>query len=291
MRNTRYQLTLVAVAITLAALLQGCTPPSTGTNTGTSGTLQLLVTDKPYPVDLITSAEVSLTQIQVHDADAADSQNDGDTGWTTIYDGDKTFDLIDLQNGRTDLLADANLPAGDYDQMRLIVTGGRVVLTNDSEFDLTVPSGEQTGIKLHFDFTIADGDATVLLLDVDLSKAFKPVPAGKIADPAEIREFKFQPSLGMRLINLLEAGSIAGTVTDAADAPLESVLVTAYDDSDTEITSTTTDPDGTYVLSGLPTGTYTVEFSATGYVDAQVEGVSVTAGEQSANVNASLAAE
>ena len=290
MRNTKHQLTFAVAALTLTALIHGCTPPSADTNTGT-GTLQLLVTDKPYPVDLITSAEVSVSEVRVHDADAADTQNDGDTGWTTIYDGDKTFDLIDLQNGRTDLLADANLPAGNYDQMRLIVTGGRVVLTDDSEFDLTVPSGEQTGIKLHFDFTVAEGDSTVLLLDVDLSRAFTPVPAGKIADPATIREFKFQPSLGMRLINLLEAGSIAGTVTDAADAPLESVLVTAYDDSDAEVTSTVTDPDGTYVLSGLPAGTYTVEFSATGYVDAQATGVAVTAGEQTANVDASLTAE
>jgi hypothetical protein len=96
----------------------------------------------------------------------------------------------------------------------------------------------------------------------------------------------------MRLINLLEAGSIAGTVTTMVgdvSTPLDGASVTAYD-GDTEVTSTSTGADGAYVLSGLPTGAYRVEFSAAGFNDFEVEGVAVSAGQTTGNVNATMAA-
>jgi hypothetical protein len=173
--------------------------------------------------------------------------------------------------------------------MRLIVTRGVVTLTDGREFDLRVPSGGQSGIKLHFTFTVDDGEETQLLLDVDLSRAFRAIPSGHIDDPSTIREFQFHPSLAMRLINLLEAGSIAGRVTAEADgSPVEGAAVTAYRGDD-EVTSTATEADGTYVLSGLPTGRYRVEVSAPGFQDADMDDVAVSAGQETSGVDFVLA--
>jgi hypothetical protein len=171
--------------------------------------------------------------------------------------------------------------------MRLVVRDGEITLTDGRVFPLTVPSGEQTGIKLHFDFEVTAEGETQLLLDVDMSRAFKPVPGGKVDSPDAILDFKFQPSLGMRLVNLLEAGSIAGTVTGPDEVALSDVAVTAYN-GDEEVTSTTTDENGSYMLIGLPTGTYMVEFSAEGYEYFAVADVSVTAGTTTEGVDVVL---
>ncbi|MBI1827503.1 MAG: DUF4382 domain-containing protein [Planctomycetes bacterium] len=227
--------------------------------------------------------------------EANDECNPSDTGgspFITIFTGEKTFNLLDLQNGKTDLLADADIPAGNYDQMRLIVTGGQITLIDGHQFSLTVPSGDRSGIKLHFDFTVADGGQTTLLLDVDMSRAFNAIPGGQIDDPGSIHQFHFTPSVAMRLINLLEAGSISGIVsTDANNSttPVAGASVTAVKDGQ-EITSTSTAADGSYTLIGLTTGDYTVEVSATGFADADVTGVAVQAGQATNHVDVTLIA-
>ncbi len=336
-RSVRIAIASVSLSLVLAfALLGGCNGRQ-----GT-GTIDLRVTDAPFPVNLVSQATVTITKIQIRAAasqPAASSQPSGDddesaeseladdtpdTGdgttaaakggsgaqatdddsqepteeddsadaasgpWVTIFEDSKTFNLLDLRNGRTDLLASADVPAGTYTQMRLIVTEGSITLTDGRTFDLKVPSGEQTGIKLHFTFTVQEGETQPLLLDVDLARAFQPIPGSGARRPEDIRQFHFKPSVAMRLINVVKAGSISGTVTGTS-GPLAGATVAATRDG-TTVTSTTTEADGTYTLSGLPTGTYAVTFAAEGYTQAEVSDVAVTAGQQTAGVDITLAA-
>lgn len=271
-----------------------------------SGGLKLLITDKPFPFEFITSAVVTLTRVEVRQAEPAsqpatqpddedsgqDDATDDDGTFITVFEdaAGKSFDLIDLRDGRTDLLADATLPVGTYTQMRLVVTGGEVTLTDGRTFPLTVPSGAQSGIKLNFTFEVSADEQTVLLLDVDLSRAFTPIPGGKIDHVSSIRQFHFSPSVAMRLIKLLEAGAVSGTVTDESQQPLAGVSVTAIKDGE-ELTSTATLADGSYTLAGLATGTYRIEFSLSGYEDVSVGDISVTAGQETAGVDAVLTQE
>ncbi len=216
-----------------------------------------------------------------------DSDDNTKGSFIVIFEEEKDFDLLQLQNGRTDLLAYVDIPAGSYSQMRLNVSGGEVTLTDGRVFPLRVPSGEQTGIKLQFGFDVYDDQETTLLLDVDLSRAFKPIPGGQINDVSDIRDFIFRPSLAMRLVSLHETGSISGTVSDADGNLLADVAVTASQDGE-EVTSTATGADGIYVFLGLSAGDYDLRFSISGYEDAGIEDIAVSEAEDTVGADIML---
>jgi hypothetical protein len=257
----------VGLVVPWSTVLVGC--PGGLAPSAQTGTLRMLITDKPFPFEFIDQATVTLTKVEAHQTDAADG-----TFITVVY-GAQTFNLLELRNGHTDVLADAEMAVGSYDQIRLLVTAGKITLTDGREFPLEVPSGDRTGIKLHLPFSVAEGQQITLLLDVNLSNAFAAIPSGHIDNVDTVREFRFQPSLGMRLINVLNAGSITGVIQDATGAPLA-------DGSDAELSGTVSDPNGTFTLAGLVSGAYRVEFALDGFVDTQVDNVAVQTGEDTA---------
>lgn len=217
---------------------------------------------------------------EVSDSCATPTSNN--SSWIVIYEGGdspKTFNLLELQNGRTDLLADTTVPAGSYNQMRLIVSEGSVQVSHDNfsqTFDLKVPSGAQTGIKIHLPFEVLAEGETSLLLDVDVSKAFVPIPGGRIDDPSTIQSFLFKPSLAMRLVNLFNTGDVAGSVVDTIDVPIDNVAVSVSDENGNHVTTTSTDPDGTYRVSGLDPGTYELTFSKSFFDTQTVMDITIT---------------
>jgi hypothetical protein len=328
----------LAVGFVAGMFFVGCEAQPEPASSGT-GKVKLLVTDKPFPFELIEEASITVTRVEAHfvgmddDADGTDDDGDGtdddmggtdddgdgttdhaksvaaakgdddlagtdddddgtdedggESPWKVLFEGEETFNLLDFKNGVTGLLVDAEVESGCYNQIRIYVTAGKAVLSNGKEFELKVPSGAQSGIKLHFKFKVEAGDLTTLLLDVDVSEAFKPIPGGHIDDADQIKSFKFHPSFAMRLINLIDAGSISGVVTADGGGALGNASVTAYKDGE-EVTSTSTESDGSYMLMGLPPGTYTVEFSASGHMDAEVMGVVVESGADTPGVDAAL---
>ena len=129
-----------------------------------------------------------------------------------------------------------------------------------------------------------------MLLDVDVSKAFVPIPGGDVNNASQIQSFLFKPSLALRITEVESTGTASGEVADESDGPLTGVSVSAFL-GDVEVTTTATAEDGSYVLSGLEPGTYSILHSLAGFTEQTIPDVEVTAGADTAVDPVVLAAE
>jgi len=263
MRHTRFWLLASALL-----LVVGC-----GDSDDSTGRLRIELADAPFAFDVLDSAMVTIDRVEVHiitDGDDAE-----DSGWEVVSTEERRLDLLDLTNGVTATLVDTEVPVGRLTQIRLHVVEAAVFLTDGRTFDLDIPSGDRSGIKIFPDpdIVVADALSTELLLDFDVSRSFHPIPASA-RRAEEITEFFFRPSV--RCANLSETGTLSGRVFDDAgtpdvltdDTPIEGAAVVASRNGE-EVSTTATTVDGRYVLPGLLPGEYTLAGSANGFITAE----------------------
>ena len=86
-----------------------------GSSSPGNGTLNLSLTDSSS--DQYKAIYVTVAKVQVHKDGAAD----GTGNWQTILTPNLTYNLLDLVNGTLASLGTADLAAGSYDQLRLIL--------------------------------------------------------------------------------------------------------------------------------------------------------------------------
>ncbi len=245
--------------ISLGLILTAAATFGCGDSTG-SGAARLTVVVTDAPIDLLESATVQIGDVEIIPADGPPVLLTSDGG---------THDLLTLQDGVTGNVASLEIEAGRYLQLRLMVLSASVTLKeglfNDGSMtkDLVVPSGAQTGIKINLD--ASDGDAnsagidissgeTVLVIDFDVSQNFKV--QGNADTPAGINGFLFTPLL--RAVVRDVAGSIAGTITPAANQSAEGITVMAELQAASVTATAATDAGGKYTIWFLAPGTYTV---------------------------------
>ncbi len=233
--------------------------------------LSVLLTDAPS--DYIASAMVDIGEVILVPA------GDGDH---IVLSEDGTEDyvnLLELQGAATTSIANAEIEAGEYSQLRLIVEAAKVELAEGYEFrdgstemDLKVPSGAQTGIKLNLSDAegegplLIGGGESVLVLDFDVNRSF--VIQGNPETPAGIKGVLFKPTI--RVTGRDVAASISGTVSTLIDdLDLSGLTVTAEpaDGGATEGYQTMagtalTADDGSYTIFFLVPGSYDVSVEA-----------------------------
>lgn len=155
---------------------------ATGPGDG-DGQLTVLLTDAPFPYDLVSEANATIASVEVV----------GESGVEVLVDQEQSYNLLDLQNGVTATLGQADLPEGRLLQIRLIVTAASVVLTDGTTYELEVPSGAQTGIKITMPpgAEIAANQETSITLDFSVEDSF--IVQGSAETIAGIEGFLFNP--------------------------------------------------------------------------------------------------
>lgn len=278
MRNLVKNGMMFLAAITL--LVTSCDQINDSENGG-KGTVVLSLTDAPFPVSLVDQAVVTIDKIEIRSkaAEAATKEEaDKPALYTVLYEGvEKEFDLLDLQNGVTAELLSMDIEAGSYDLIRMHVTKAAVILKDGTNFDLKIPSGNSSGLKIKItpELVIESGVVSEVVLDFDVSKSF--VVQGNIKSKNGIKGFMFKPVL--RAVCQKYSGIVAGKVFENATTPLLEAHVQIIS-ADTVLSSALTDAKGNYQMIGLPAGTYKMVCEKEGYTKVAIEPVIVKAREK-----------
>ena len=193
------QMSRVFVVSALASALVACGGSGGSSSSGETGSVSVGLTDAPTME--LSSVNIAFNAIRLKPAD-------GD--WLEFsLDETGVVDLLTLQGGVTEpLITNEEVPAGVYNEIRLIIDTDNSYVTKesngDSQFTLAVPSGEQSGLKLKGDFVVAADSSNNFTIDFDVRKSIVNPPGNALAD------YMLKPVL--RLVNNLEVGEIEGTV-------------------------------------------------------------------------------
>jgi len=89
-------------------------------------------------------------------------------GWSNIAINAGIYNLLELQNNVNVILANnVDLPPGTINQVRLILGSNNSLITLTDTFELKVPSGAETGLKINLNQTIQPNKTVEVLLDFD----------------------------------------------------------------------------------------------------------------------------
>ena len=214
-----------------------------------TGIINIGLTDAPN--DQYKAIYVTINEVRVH--------HEVD-GWETLIIEDpvlpQTHNLLELVNGVVANIGIAELKAGHYTQMRLILEDSLeapqsqdlnildnphpyynyVIDSADNEIFLKVPSGGNSGIKLinGFDIDALATEATELILDFDAHKSVHAHPAGNTG------EWRLRPTIKVvEQINSVRGKVVTVPVVEAptGEVPLAEVTATEVPVKDASVSA------------------------------------------------------
>ena len=117
-------------------------------NDGTTK-LQVRIHDEPFKCSGKTVSELNITVIKVDIIRA----NSGEVVNCPITQ-EKELNILEISKSNPVVLSDVSVPSGDYEQLRLVIKNNATITVDDETFDIKIPSGEQSGVKLDGNFSI-----------------------------------------------------------------------------------------------------------------------------------------
>jgi len=286
--NRFFHLTTLLLCAYLAACGTDTGPSSSGSSIGggSGGSLSgdrpgltLRLTDAPFD----DAVSVMLTFVEVR------MRKKGGGGWISIdlSGAPLKMDLAALQGTKSaPLLLDKDVPADDYDELRLIVDtapmANMITLSGGGTPELKIPSGGSSGLKIKGDFTVSDTLPTLLVIDVDLRQSIKQAGPNYIMHPVLrlVKGDNFGHSRGIVDPALLTAASCSDPLVDTFNSVYVYKGHNVTPDDINQKSSKNTDPLTTtrigydaasssymYEAAFLPAGDYTIAFTCNANLD------------------------
>lgn len=115
--------------------------------------------------DAYQAVNVEITGVEINYEGTTDA-------WVALPVHAGIYNLIDIQNDITTVLADhSSIRAGKVSQMRMILGDHNTLVTGNGTFDLKVPSGAETGLKINLDTEIKPGKTVTITIDFNSEKS------------------------------------------------------------------------------------------------------------------------
>jgi hypothetical protein len=225
---------ILSLIIGLFVIFQGCEKDNDDENY--TGILSLSLTDAPVDLETIDSINLEITGIEYNKAGGS---------WTMVedYGEPKTYNILNLTDGTSELIGEFPVEAGRYTQLRFLLNapdysespnqsnpGCYVVFKDGTVEPLFVSSGGETGYKAVGEFVVPINGSVSVTADFDARKSI-------LKEAGASGMFVLKPTI--RLIVDNEAGAIAGNLLNTATDT--SYVVYAYEDGTYE-TSESDDP-------------------------------------------------
>lgn len=298
MKSLRVRLTSLALTAAVGVFVAGCSDDDDDDVFFTpteQGQLEVFIADAPPNFDQLESVNMLITRVEAVSAVA--------TGATTgnvvpLFIGARDVDLLPLRGGQTEQIAQANVPTGTYESIRIFFSdasveydvGGTTETFSDNIGNLDVAGVDDTTspgqyilvLDLPGDGVVVDaGETEQVLVDIDLEESLDVQP--NATDPVNMT---FSPEGRVRVLADSSTGGTiqgvvrndngtAGNTTD--DTPIKNALVRLLDGADV-VAVTRTDAQGAYVIESVEAGQYQLEVEANNAVAGQTD-VTVGAGQ------------
>lgn len=194
------------VVFSSCTLAAGCFDSKSSKDEGPPPTrFSLAVTDAPIDNARHVVVEFSTVVLQPSDSERIEFR----------FEEPMRIDLLALQGLNSQyLVVDKEIPAGDYDWIRLGVNANLdgvmdsyIELRSGAQLELVIPSGDETGLKLNGGFVLQEGAEADFTIDFDLRRSVA-IPAHLDTASAVLR-----PSL--RMVDTVFSGSIEGEINES----------------------------------------------------------------------------
>ncbi|HEX6670552.1 MAG TPA: DUF4382 domain-containing protein [Gemmatimonadales bacterium] len=263
----------------MVAALAACSASETGpAGPAAAGKTAVFLTDAPFPFDRIARVDIHILEIGL--SPQADT-SEGLPTWVTVARPERAFNLLDLQNGATALLGEADVPPGQYRAVRVTFDPERSGMTDRDgghpTIDWQAKGDAPTLFGLVEEPMAIDENGEDIVIDFDVGRSFLPDSA--------TGGFLFIPFL--RAITRAGSGAIAGTLVNAETGepiPLAAVSIHYAFDTTSALgplmATSRTDQSGAFRASFLRPGRYAVLPEDLGRrLSGPVRTVDVSAGE------------
>ncbi len=236
------------------------------------GKVTTTLTDAPFPFGFVSEANIGVAKVEVKTANGE---------FVTLFEGNASYNMVNLTNGVTAEVKTTNIEAGTYVEARVTLNGASVKLANGMIFDLknSVTTNKTTTVKIEPALIVEEGAASEVLFDFDVDNSFSFVETGGtlfsnwISSISSIKGCNFDAFF--RVCDLDRTGKISGTVTIDGDTEENDQV---YIIVNGKKIFTHTKADGTFAFLGIAPGSYTVYVNTEDGEKTEVGGIVVTEG-------------